>query len=283
MISEKHFIKMRDSVEIHAQIQEVGSKIWLIATHGVGEHLGRHSYIGNMFSSKFNVFQYDLRGHGLSTGEQAYVEDFFDYMLDLQEIISYLQQRYKAKRFVLFGHSMGALITAGFLQRFADELTYPELVFLNAPPVGFPGALGKVVQYSPHSIFSSLSKLPMSVRLGGLVDLNYLSHDPRVKPNYENDNRNSLTLHTKLLMEIVRASNIVFSKPLRPRCPAYVTVGTEDKVVGYSQLKNYFSLVENSFIYREFEGAYHEIHNEIEKFKTPYLNHLKECVFKLFD
>ena len=90
MITEEKFIKMPDGVELHGQIREVGSQIWLIATHGIGEHLGRHNYLIDLFGHDFNVFQYDLRGHGQSQGKPAYIEDFFQYMEDLQEIINYL-------------------------------------------------------------------------------------------------------------------------------------------------------------------------------------------------
>ena len=181
-------------------------------------------------------------------------------------------------KFVLFAHSLGALITSGYLQRYADEETYPSLCYLNAPPVGFSGGLGKFIEYAPKGIFRSLAKISVSFRVGGLLDLNYLSHDPRVKENYITDNRNLLQLHTKLLLEVVKASSEVFNRPIRPRCPAYVSVGTNDRIVGYSQLKKYFTLVEKSFNYREFEEAYHEIHNEIEKYRLPYFEHLKNCI-----
>ena len=108
------------------------------------------------------------------------------------------------RRYVLFAHSMGALINAGYLQSYAEKDFYPERIFLNAPPVGFPGALGDIIKYSPRSVFSTLAKLPVSLKLGGLVDLNYLSHDSRVKEDYENDPLNAMKLHSKLLLEMVR-------------------------------------------------------------------------------
>ncbi len=278
MISEQHFIRMRDDVELHAQVQETGASTWLIATHGIGEHLGRHSYIGDLFSGQFNLFQYDLRGHGLSMGRSAYVEDFWDYMHDLEEILCYLKKRYKMNRFALFGHSMGALITAGFLQRMAHKDLYPEVVFLNAPPVGYPGILGKIIEFSPQSILAGLAGLPVSLRLGGLVDLNFLSHDVRVKERYLADTKNALTLHSKLLLEMVKASREVFTRPLRPLCQAFVTVGSCDRVIDVPSLLHYFTMVEKSFILNKFEGAFHEIHNEVEKFRVPYFDFVKESI-----
>ena len=95
MISEHKFIKMRDDVELHAEIREVGSRVWFIATHGIGEHLGRHSYIPELFGSDFNIIQYDLRGHGRSMGEPAHIVDFEDFQKDLGEIINYIKKKYK--------------------------------------------------------------------------------------------------------------------------------------------------------------------------------------------
>lgn len=278
MISEHKFIKMRDDVELHAEIREVGSQVWFIATHGIGEHLGRHSYIPDLFASDFNIIQYDLRGHGRSMGEAAHIVDFEDYQKDLGEIINYLKKKYKMDRYILFAHSMGALITAGYLENHVEEDLYPERIFLNAPPVGYTGPLGKVVKYSPRSIFATLASIPQSVKLGGLVDLNYLSHDPKTKEEYEGDDLNALKLHTKLLLEMVKSSGIVFSKPIRPKCPAFVTVGSEDMIVSVPELVHYFDIIEKGFKVRVIEGAYHEIHNEIEKFRLPYFEYLKECL-----
>jgi acylglycerol lipase len=283
MISEQHFIKMRDNIELHAQIQEVGAPVWLIVTHGIGEHLNRHLYLKDIAQGKFNILFYDLRGHGLSMGEGAYISDFFEYMEDLKEVLEYLKERYKMERFVLFGHSMGALITAGLIQRYLTEELSPELVYLNAPPVGFYGPLGKIVEYAPRSVFSTLSKLPLSVRLGGMVDLNYLSHDVRVKDEYIKDTRNHLELHSKLVLELVRGSGEVFSRPLRPDCPAYVSYGTDDRVIGVKQLKQFFNFVEKSFEVKEFHGAYHEIHNEIEKYRKPYFDYVTQCLHQVFN
>lgn len=277
MQGEQHFIKMRDEVELHAEIYEKGHPRWMIVTHGIGEHLGRHAYLQKLFSSSYNILFYDLRGHGLSMGEDAYVHDFQDFIQDLDQIVAYLKSRYRMGRYMLFGHSMGALITASFIQRQVKPDCYPEKVYLNAPPVGFGGPAGPLVKYSPHSVFSFLAKSPLSVRLGGLVDLRNLSHDPRIKEDYQKDSKNHLTLHTKLLLEMVKCSGETFSRPINPQCRAYVSVGTADQIVSPDCLIDYFENIEKGFQLRKFEGAFHEIHNEIEKYREPYFEHLKDC------
>ncbi|AUN99277.1 hypothetical protein C0V70_14420 [Bacteriovorax stolpii] len=275
MFMDKKFLKMRDGAELYTQVKESGSPVWIIATHGVQEHLERHKYLVDLFGHDFNIFQYDLRGHGRSTGKKAYIEDFSLYMEDLLEITRFLKEKYRMNRYVLFGHSMGALITCSFIQNYVDENIYPERLIVNAPPCGADGFLGTLVKVLPMGFFNSASSLPYSVGLGGLVDLKYLSHDPRVKDDYIKDPLNSLKLESKLMFEIMKTVKSTFSRPLRSTCPSYVSVGGADHVVGSRDLIEYFTTVDKSFQLKVFDGAYHEIHNEIEKYRKPYFDHLK--------
>ncbi len=282
MIEEDKFITLRDGTRIHCRMYEKGQPIWIIATHGINEHLGRHDYLTKTFSPYFNVLRYDLRGHGESSGKRAYVNDFSEYVTDLDEIIYYLKENYKMKRYVLFGHSMGGLITAAYQQNFAKEEFYPERVFLSAPPVGIPGPLGKLVDLGPNEMFKSLRVLP-SFPVKGMVDLDALSHDPRVKDAYLNDKLNSLAPHSRLLLSLVVAAKNVFSKPIEPKCPSFCAAGTEDKVVSIPAIKEYFSKIETEYELNLIEGGFHELHLEISRFRDPYLAYLKDCFMNLLE
>lgn len=282
MIRDYKYLKTIDGKELHLEISEKGKNCWLIVTHGIGEHLERHSYMEEVFGDHFNILKYDLRGHGRSQGgKRGHVNDFSSYYDDLNEVINFLKNSYKMEKYCLFGHSMGALITAGYMQTLANESFYPSAVYLNAPPVGFPGALGEIMNASPLSIVSKITELPISLKLGGLVDLKYLSHDPRVKKDYIEDEFNVLKPHSKLIFEIVKASKTTFSRPLRIKCPAFCSYGSEDRVVHVGQLENFLNLIDKNFKVKVIDGAYHEIHNEIEKYRTPYFEFLKESLLSI--
>lgn len=284
MFMDQKFVKMRDGAELCVQIKETGSPVWIVATHGVGEHMGRHRYIPELFGHDFNIFQYDLRGHGRSTGKRTWVKDFSDYMEDLKEILRFLEDKYRMERFVLFGHSMGALITSSFMQNFVEDERYPERVIINAPPCGASGLLGKIVKIIPPAVFNGACELPFSIPIGGLVDLDALSHDPRTREDYVKDDLNSLKLETKLIFELMKTAQATYARPIRSKCPSFVTVGSSDRVVGASDVIEYFSKVDKSFNLKIIDGAFHEIHNEIEKYRKPYFDHLKsvfgEVLFK---
>lgn len=284
MFMDKKFLKMRDGAELYVKIKESGSPVWIIATHGVGEHMDRHKYIPEIFGHDFNIFQYDLRGHGRSTGKKAYIEDFSLYMEDLLEITRFLKEKYRMDRYVLFGHSMGGLITCSFIQNYVDSNIYPERLIVNAPPCGADGILSTVVKLLPSGFFQTISNLPYSIPIGGLFDLKYLSHDPRTKEEYIKDPLNSLKLESKLVMEIMKTVKDTFSRPLRSTCPSFVSLGSADHVVGSEDIINYFTNVDKSFQMKIIDGSYHEIHNEIEKYRKPYFEYLKttfnEVLFK---
>lgn len=282
MVSEEVIFRTKDGIDLHLEIKENASPVWLVATHGIGEHLGRHRYLRELFGQEFNICQYDLRHHGKSSGKRSHVKDFSKFMDDLDEVIHYLKERYKMKDYILFGHSMGALITAAYIQQRADKDFYPSKVFLNAPPVGYPGPLGAITRMLPRGFWQKLSQLPASIPLKDLIDLSDLSHNPEVKTQYINDELNCLKLHSCLVLGMVKTSLEVFARPIRPLCPAYICVGGQDRIVSVSELKSYFTMVEKAFQLKVFEGAYHEIHNETQEYRKPYFEYLKSVLLEGF-
>lgn len=278
MKEHMEFIKMHDNVELFSRVTDNGHDSWLVAIHGIGEHCERHDYLRELFSHKYNILQFDLRGHGKSTGKKAYVRSFRDYKTDLEEVLNYLKRVHGAEKYVLFGHSMGGLIVAGFVQKYAHDNFYPEKIFLSAPPAGVAGPFGPVVNKVQKKVFETLGSLPYSVQVPGLVELSNLSHDPQVKENYLDDPLNLPSLHSRLIFEMIKSSKSVFSEDLNLKCPGFCAVGTGDKIVDVQTLKNYFYEHEKKMELKVFPGAFHEMHNEIEKYREPYFKYLMECL-----
>lgn len=278
MKGEQHFIELRDGVELHLEVLEKGHPKWLIATHGIGEHLGRADFLVQQLSSSYNILRYDIRGHGLSTGDPAYVENFQDFVLDLDEVIGFAKKRYRMNSYVLFGHSMGALITSMYVKKHARKQFYPEKVYLSSPPVGLSGATGKIANMASYSIMNLLSMSPISVRLDGLINVSILSHNPEIGRRYLEDKRTHKSLHSKLLFELVKSSKDTFSSPLACQCPCYVSVGDEDKIVSCDAIIEYFKEHEPSATVKIFSEGFHELHHEIERIRVPYFNYLKESL-----
>lgn len=278
MITEVKNIKLRDGIELKARISEKGCNKWLIVTHGLGEHSGRHEYMYDLFSQYYNICIYDLRGHGESGGKPAYVESYWDYVRDLDEVVHYLKEQFAMSNYVLFGHSMGGLITASYVQNEVSKELYPKKVFLSSPAVAGSSLLGQAFKHAPNKILLGLKTLPLSIPLAGLLDLSGLSHDPRVYETYITDDKNHLKVHSKLFFELLAEAKQVFSRPLRVSCDLYCSIGLSDKLVDPPSVINYFSQVEKNAQLFKLEGGYHELHNEITKYREPYFKFLKDSL-----
>lgn len=277
MNNEYRDIVSFDGTPLKCLVRDNGTSKWLIVSHGLGEHLGRHEYMLKLFSQNFNIAIYDLRGHGKSGGRPAYVEDFRDYFRDLDVVVDYLRKEFGLKDYVLMGHSMGALVTAGFLQNVAKPDRYPEKVFLSSPIVGAPGVLGPLLSGAPSILFEAFCKTP-TVPLAGILNLRKLSHDSRIYDAYVKDEFTHKKIHTKLLFEILRLSREVFSRPLRIECELFVAIGTGDSIVNPELAIDYFTEVEKSAQLKIFDGAYHELHNEVDKWRKPYIQFLRQSL-----
>ncbi|MGK0367513.1 MAG: acylglycerol lipase [Thermoproteota archaeon] len=271
-------IKLRDGIELFYQIKNYGHSDWVIHTHGVGEYAGRHEYLGDLLGKTKNVFQYDVRGHGRSGGKKAWVANFTDFIEDLSEVISFCNEELSIKDYVLMGHSMGAAIVCGYIQSHADFNVYPKKIVVTSPPANVGGPLeGLAIKMSMVWV-NRLAGINMSAAVPGLVDISVLSHSPEVAEAYKADSHNCLRLHTKLAVGILKGVRDIFSKPLNPKCPAYITIGSQDKVVSYKTNLSYFCEIEKNFEMKVFEGAYHEIHNEIDTYRKPFFEYLQSVV-----
>jgi alpha-beta hydrolase superfamily lysophospholipase len=272
---EEKFFSNRSNLSLSYNLKENGSPYWLIVTHGLGEHSRRHDYFYKLLGQHFNICSWDLRGHGKSEGKRAFCENFDDLIDDLDDFINHLRLNYKMEKYLLFGHSMGGLVTAAYVQQRLPDLDhYPLKVFLSSPAVAAAGLQGKFFSWAPMALHNTLNKLPFSLPLGGVLDLKKLSHDSRIYQSYVADKLNSTKVQTNLLFAILKKSKEVFLKPLRCECPLYCSIGTQDVLVSPDAVIGYFEQIEKNAQLFKLEGAYHEIHNEIEKYRQPYFDFL---------
>ena len=83
-------------------------KAQLLVLHGYLEHGGRYAPLAEYLATiEIATHAYDMRGHGNSNGQRAYVKRFADYLDDADAIFSSLDN--ETPSFVL-GHSNGGLI-----------------------------------------------------------------------------------------------------------------------------------------------------------------------------
>lgn len=105
--------------------------------HGYYDHVGLYGHlIEHLLEQGFNVFSYDLPGHGLSSGERAGIQSFQQYDTVFSRGLNLIQQ-YLPGPIVAVGQSTGGAVIVNYLlSRGLTRFTSPfEKVYLLAPLV----------------------------------------------------------------------------------------------------------------------------------------------------
>ncbi|NRA33895.1 MAG: alpha/beta hydrolase [Polyangiaceae bacterium] len=239
------------------------TKAAVLLTHGYGEHMARYDHIVDAWTEAgVLVANYDLRGHGNSGGPSGHVERFEDYLRDLDRVYDALQDQpawKKAPKPILFGHSLGALIsTRAAMQR---PERYAALT-LSSPFFG----LGLPVPAIQLALGRLLSRFVPRMTQPATINASDLSHDPEMVRAREADD---LVLHRVTLRwftEVEGALGALDVQAASFRLPCYCRAAGADKLVALDATRRFFSLIQSEIRQLEvIDGAYHELLNETDR------------------
>ncbi len=231
----------------------------LVVVHGLAEHCGRYGNLVDHFVSRgYAVYAHDHVGHGRSSGQRVFVEQFEDLTDVLGMHVDRVRDRHPEKPLFLVGHSLGALIAARFLldrqEAFAGAI--------------LSGALVKVPDnISPTTVLLSRLLSFVVPRIGLVaVDAHGVSRDPAVVQAYIDDPL-VYTGKTTACMgaEILKAMQRTLGEAGRITLPLLILHGSEDRLAdpdGSRILHETAGSADKTL--RIYDGLHHEIYNEPE-------------------
>ena len=153
----------------------------VLLVHGLGEHSGRYEHVGDrMAAAGLDVHAYDHRGMGGSGGSRGDIDAWSTFHDDLGERLTAVRSAAGGRPVVLYGHSLGGLISAGYL---LSDRPKPDLVVLSSP------ALGSTVPQWKFSLARALSGVLPNVRIPNGFKASTLSRDPSVAAKTVDDPR----------------------------------------------------------------------------------------------
>lgn len=127
--------RMADGTILRTIRWEPAEPSWAVAeiVHGLGEHGGRYGNVASAFTDAgIDTWAYDLRGCGGSGGRRVYVERWSILHDDLETRLTTLRETNPGKPLILYGHSLGGLLCAGYVLS-AQPRLLPDLLVLSAP------------------------------------------------------------------------------------------------------------------------------------------------------
>lgn len=273
---EGHF-RGRDHTELFYQKWSTSdSRGLFLITHGLAEHSEcYHPLAKALAEDGWQVVAWDLRGHGRSEGKRGYVHQFEDYIQDLASVVRLAQSQSPTnQKIILFGHSMGGLVSIRALQQ---ELVQPDAVVLGSPALGLSLEVPKLKESLARIAFTWMPTLTLA------NELNYelLSRDRNMVESYQRDTLRHDKISPAVFLGMLDAFVKAFESVSLIKLPLLMQVAGRDQVVSTERALEWFELVQDrrkqSIVYAD---SYHEIYNDLDrdqaigdlrKFINPYL------------
>lgn len=233
----------------------------VVLVHGVAEHCGRYRHIVPVLNAAgFNVYGYDHRGHGHSTGNRGHINTWREYRDDLTAFIAFVRDREAGAGMppvpFLFGHSMGGLITLDLLEHVSSAAT---AVAVSGVPIQ-PAAIANPVLIALAKFLSR--KWPtFSLPLG--IKPWHLSRDTAELTALARDRFCSQWVTARWGTEVLATIDLVRANAAKITTPLLVLHGAADKINspdGARWLHDHVSSSDKKLIL--YDRAAHEVHND---------------------
>lgn len=227
----------------------------VLIVHGLGEHSGRYEHVGDqMASSGLDVWAYDHRGNGGSGGRRGHVDRWSQLHDDLEERLVAVRAGAGAHPVVLYGHSMGGLVVAGYLT--LPDRASADLAVLTAP------GLDSTLPGWKKSLARLLGGVTPTLAVPNAIDPSTLSRDPAVGAKVATDPACAASSTARFGAEALAEQQRVVRECGRITIPTLVLHGLDDGLVPAraSEVLAALPNVER----RTYPGLRHELHNEPE-------------------
>ncbi len=233
----------------------------VVLMHGYGEHSSRYSHVAvALVRAGYDVMAFDARGHGQSGGKDAFVAVYDEYVLDLEQAIDHMEERWDESHgpIDVVGHSNGGLIALRYALRRPDRV---RAFVVTSPFLGFKV---KVPAWKATA-GNILSSLWPSFGLPSELPPSDLTHREDVVKQYAHDPLNRTIATSRWFTETKSAQRDLLERADRITHPVLMLVGGSDKIADPRAAQEvYHALGSSSRELEVYETLYHEILNEVE-------------------
>ena len=223
---------------------------------------------------KYNIFAYDLRGHGYTETKTS--PNAMDYVRDLASFVNHIKNEYQIKEEDIFivANSIGGVILSAYVHDFAPNIAG---IALLAPAF-------EIKLYIPFArqLVILLTKIKKDAKVMSYVKAKVLTHDIEEQNKYNSDKLINKEINAKLLIDLADMGKRLVEDSMAIELPTIIFSAEKDYVVKNSAQKKFFlnlSSKKRKFI--ELENFYHGIIFEKERQKVyKILDDFIQDVFK---
>lgn len=258
--------------------------------HGVGEHAGRYKPIAKALRKEgYEVYANDHRIHGKSVKSSDHLgfydgEDYFaEAILDMKILTEIIKAEHPNQKIILFGHSMGSLLSREYVTAFGNELS----ALVLSGTASFMKGLGSFGLMSAKFLSQLNGKHRSNEMLKNLffnqfnkkfkpnrTKVDWISSDEQEVDKFEADPLRVEDFSLSVFLDILKGSkkiNKVTTFLSTPKeLPIYIFSGDKDPVgemgKGVKKVaKNYKKAGVRDVTLKLYKGGRHEMLNEVNK------------------
>ena len=252
--------------------------------HGMNEYKERYTkFMEYLAQNGYACIINDHRGHGKSIRNQEDLGYFYDnkaesVVEDLHQITEYFKERFKNKKIILFGHSMGSMIVRKYIAKYDDKID--GLIVCGSPSENKSAKLGLAL-IKTAELFKGdryRSKALKKLMFGGFSKKNenvnsWICTNNEIVEKYNRDNLCIYNYTLNGLENIVRLMIDIYNPKIYKKnnlnLPIYFIAGSEDPVITSIEAWNKAQEFLKKQGYQNitgtlYENMRHEILNEVQ-------------------
>lgn len=257
----------------------------IIIIHGMAEHRFRYDdFMHKLHQNNFNVFSFDLRGHGESLLDNTYgyfakEDGYLKNIEDIHGIINMIQDAYPLKTF-LFGHSMGSLFARGYLKMHPNTLDALVLSGSPYPPFGVQllnnllKLPAKIAPKSPSCFIYKMMNQSFNKGLDAKTDLDWMSFDEDNIEHFQNDTMCNFPFTLSAYVDLFNLMKLVYQDKwdVNPSdMPILFVAGEHDPCIDFKNdglnkaIKKLKDAGYENISSKIYHNSRHELLNDLEK------------------
>ena len=242
-----------------AWLPEAAPKAVVLLIHGLAEHGGRYgNLVEHLVPLGYAVYSADLIGHGRSQGRRAFVRRFSDYSDLVHTYLAKVRAEWPCLPYFCFGHSLGAVVAARYIQTFKPALAG---VILSGTSVDMPASVTPLLFSLAKVLSALLPWLPVQK-----LESATLSRDPAVVQGYVNDPlvyTGGIPARTGL--ELLQAQQQILAQAPEITLPVLMVHGGDDRLCPLPGARKFYeALGAEDKTLKVYDEFYHEVCNEPE-------------------
>lgn len=262
----------------------------VLIIHGMAEHAARYEHFAKFLNSRgYSVYAPNLRGHGKTIANESekgfFAENngWFRVIADIVELTDIIHENEPGKPIIVFGLSMGSLLTRTLLIEHPGLIHAAVLTGSAADP-GIIGKIGKVIarytlrKHGPRYRSKRLDSMTFGA-YGKPFEPNrtkfdWLSRDPDQVDAYIEDPLCGFICTTEFFLDLIHGVEFVNNKKhirkMKMDTPILMASGALDPVGDQGKgvrkiAKQFRQAGATRFTVELFEGAHHELLHETNR------------------